>query len=296
MKKTLTVLAVVIVLFSTAVLAEDLSAGTDHQDLFRFASFSEAVKAANETAEAGDTPYGISSEGYCVALIRRDGRFFRTVTFLDEHGKELYAAYLDTRSENGEFAEEEYKTLDAYIMTLPVQYTEELTVVPLSREELDAMAGKTLWDVVLEPSGMQIQDRPDNVEAGKDIVFRASKGFCEYELVVNESAEVYQELRAADRNPNDYLNLTIRSAKYACISHNALNLHYQADGTFVPEPEPYLEGYDYDLMNQIVDRLTAAWEGREPDQEAKEAMIAELTEEHPEAADMIRQIVETLHH
>ena len=159
MKKTLTVLAVVIVLFSTAVLAEDLSAGTDHQDLFRFASFGEAVKAANKTAEAGDTPYGVSSEGYCVALIRRDGRFFRTVAFLDEHGKELYAAYLDARSENGEFAEEEYKTLDAYIMTLPVQYTEELTVVPLSREELDAMAGKTLWDVVLEPGGMQIQGR-----------------------------------------------------------------------------------------------------------------------------------------
>ena len=38
--------------------------------------------------------------------------------------------------------------------------------------------------------------------------------------------------------------------------------------------------------------LAAAWENGEPDQETKEAMIAKLTEEHPEAAEMIRQIVE----
>ena len=283
------------VLCSMLSMAGMASAMSDEKDSFHFATFGEAVEAARETSEEGDTPYGLSSEGYCVALIRRDGRFFRAVAFLDEHGKELYAAYLDAPSENGRFAEEEYNTLDAYIMTLPVQYTEELTVVPLSQEELDAMAGKKLWDVVLEPCGMQIHDRPDNAEAGNDVVFRICRGFCEYELVINESAEVYHELRAADRNPNDYLNLTIRSVKYSRVSHNALNLHYQADGTFIPEPEPYPEGYDYDLMNRIVDRLSAAWEGLEPDQEAKEAMIAELTEEYPEAADMIRQIVESFH-
>ena len=48
-------------------------------------------------------------------------------------------------------------------------------------------------------------------------------------------------------------------------------------------------------MTQIADRLAAAWEGGEPDAEAKETMIAILTEEHPEAADMIRQIVMSFH-
>jgi hypothetical protein len=232
------VLTAAIVLFFAFARAEDSPAGVDTQDPFRFAAFGEAVNAANETAEEGDTPYGVSGEGYCVALIKRDGRFFRAVAFLDAQGNELYSAYLDASSEKGQFAEEEYRTLDAYLMTLPVRYTEELTVVPLSQEELDSMAGKTLWDVVLEPCGMQIHDYPDDAEAGKDVVFRACKGFCEYRLVVNEPAEVYQELRAADRNPNDYLNLTIRSAKYSRVSHNALNLRYQADGTFIQDTEP----------------------------------------------------------
>ena len=295
MKKMMITLTVVIVLFSAIVPAKGFSAGENEPDPFRFATFGEAVKAADETAEEGDTPNGVSSEGYCVALIRRNGRYFRAVAFLDDHGKELYTAFLDASSEKGQFAEEEYKTLDAYLMTLPVQYTEELAVVPLSQEELDAMAGKTLWDVVLEPCGMQIHDHPDDAETGKDVVFPASKGFCEYKLVINESAEVYRELRASDRNPNDYLNLTVRSVQYSRVSHNALNLHYQADGTFIPEDEPYSEGYDYDLMTQIADRLAAAWEGGEPDAEAKETMIAILTEEHPEAADMIRQIVMSFH-
>ena len=41
--------------------------------------------------------------------------------------------------------------------------------------------------------------------------------------------------------------------------------------------------------------MAAVWVNGEPDPETKEAMIAELTEEHPEAADMIRQIVESFH-
>lgn len=129
-------------------------------------------------------------------------------------------------------------------MTLPVRYTEELAVVPLTREELDAMAGKTLWELVLEPCGMHIFSDPDNIEAGKDIVFRASKGFCEYELVINESAETYHELRAAGRNPNDYLNLTVRAVKYSRISYNALNLNYLTDGTEKRDAGELSEGSD----------------------------------------------------
>ena len=232
MKKMILVLAVVIVLFSAAVLAEDLS------DPFRFATFGEAVEAANETAEEGDSPYGSDSKGYCVALIERDGRFFRSVAFLDDYGKELYAAYLDASEKAGKMAMEEYRTLDAYLMTLPVQYTEELTILPLPQEELDAMAGKTLGDVMLLPRGMQLCDYPDDAEAGKDIVFRMMKGFCEYDLVIDEPAEVYQKLRAADRSDpytdmslNNYLGLTVREVKYARPSRNVLNLDYLADGT-----------------------------------------------------------------
>lgn len=76
---------------------------------------------------------------------------------------------------------------------------------------------------------------------------------------------------------------------------DALNLSYQADGTIQYEAELFTEDYDYDLMLEIADELAAVWENEEPDQEMKEAIIAKLTEEHPEAAEMIRQIVESFH-
>ena len=241
MKKMVMVLTAVIVLFAASVLAEELTAGTDGQDPFRFATFGEAVKAANETAEEGDTPYGLSSRRYCAALIRRNGRFFRAVAFLDERGKELYAAYLDAAAEQGKIAMEEYSALDAYIMTLPVQYTEELTIVPLLQEELDAMAGMTLGETILEPCGMVMHGYPEDAEDGKDVVFRMVKGLCEYELTVNEPAGVYRELRAVDHDEpfsimsmNHYLNLTVRSVKYSRPSYNALNPEWQADGTTSP--------------------------------------------------------------
>jgi hypothetical protein len=68
-------------------------------------------------------------------------------------------------------------------------------------------------------------------------------------------------------------------------------LRYQADGTRAAIADPAFENYD--LMIEITDFLATAWENGEPDQEAKEAMIAKLAKEHPEAADMIRQIVES---
>ena len=46
-------------------------------------------------------------------------------------------------------------------------------------------------------------------------------------------------------------------------------------------------------MVEVTDILAAVWGNGEPDQETKEAMITKLTEEHPEAAEMIRQIVES---
>lgn len=129
------------------------------------------------------------------------------------------------------------------------------------------------------------------------------KGFCEYELVINEPFEVYQERHNGDRydpgaimSPENYPDLTVKSVKYTGISSvNALDLRYQADGTIQRDIEPFPEGYDYDLMIEIADYLAAAWEGTEPDRETKEARIAELIALYPQAEEMIRQIVESFH-
>ena len=182
-------------------------------------------------------------------------------------------------------------------MTLPVQYTEELTVIPLTQEDLDAMAGKTIAEVMSEPWELGMMNYPEHAEENGDVVFPMVKGFCEYELVINESFEVYQERRTHDHydpvttmSLQNYGDLTVRYVRYSGLSDNMLFLSYQADGTWIGMAEPAF--VNYDLMTEITDILAAAWESGEPDQETKEAMIAKLTEEHPEAAEMIRQIVE----
>lgn len=264
-------------------------------DPFHFKTFGEVLDITNRE-------YMVCDE-YAGALVKQDGRYFRAVSFLDDHAKELYAAYTGAwETENGEGASEKGMTLETYLAGLPVQYTEELFVVPLSPEELDAMAGKTIEEVMSEPWELKMRNYPEDAGAGKDVVFQMVKDFCNYELVISEPYEVYAERRAADRydpvtimSLKNYLDLTVKSVNYTGVSNNTLDIRYQPDGTFRPDPEPFPEGYDYDLMVEIADQLTAVWENGEPDQETKEAMIAKLTEEHPEAAEMIRQIVESFH-
>ena len=276
---------------------ENISDETAEADPFHFSTFGEAVNMAS----GPEITYGITSEGYGAALIEKDGRYYRAVTFFDDRATELYAAYLNTISpDQGVFGEEEYQTLETYLMTLPVQYTEELIVAPLPQEELDAMAGKTIAEVMSPPWEMQMCSYPEDAEAGKDITFHLAKGFWNYDLVINESYEVYSERRAGDSydpvtvmSLKNYEDLTVRYVKYAGISHNVLNLHYRQDGTREDLKEPEFE--DYDLMVEIADLLAAAWENGEPGPEEKAALMAELTEEHPEAADLIRQMVESFH-
>ena len=264
-------------------------------DPFHFETFGEVL-------DATDGGYTMCNE-YADALIQQDGRYFRAVSFLDEQAKELYAAYTrawETESEKD--VSKKGMALDAYIDTLPVQYTEELTVVPFSPTELDAMTGITLEQAMAGPWNLNMINYPEDAEAGKDVVFRMVKGFCNYDLVINEPYEVYTERRDADRydpvtimSLQNYLDLTVKYVRYTGPSHNTLDLNYLADGTRTWDTEPFTEGYDYDLMVEIADQLAAVWENGEPDQETKEAMIVKLTEEHPKAADMIREIVESFH-
>lgn len=293
MKKLTAILVMITILFTASAFADDLSAATDP---FGFATFADAVKATG-----GE--YIIDSKGYAGAVIEKDGRLFRIVAFFDERAEELYAAYNDAwEQEDVSVLDAATQALSEYIMTMPVQNTEELTARPLTQEELDAMAGKTIGEVMAEPWEMQMRNYPEDAEAGKDVVFPMVKGYFNYELVISEPFEVYQERRAADRydpvtemSLQNYLDLTVQSVKYTGVSSRALDLRYQADGTFIQETETEPEGYEYDVMLEIADILAAAWENGEPDQETKEALIAELTEKYPKSADMIRQMVESFH-
>lgn len=263
------------------------------KDPSSFETFSDAMVSMDE----GDA-YTVW-DGYAVAAVQRDGRVFRVVAALDERAEELYAVSLEDEDESHSSTLALYN----YVKALPVQYTEELSVVPFTQEELDAMAGKTIEDVMSEPWELGMCYYPDDAEAGKDVVFPMVKGFCEYELVINEPFEVYQERRAADRydpvtamSLRNYLDLTVKCVRYTGYSpFNALDLRFRADGTVNRDTIPEPEGYDYDLMVKIADYLADTWANAEPDQAEKEAIITQLTEEHPESENMIRQIVESFH-
>ena len=290
MKKMMIILAAMMLLCTGAAFAGELPAAADS---FCFETFGDAVASM----EQGDV-FTVQG-GYAVAVVTRYGRCFRVVAPFDEHAEELYTASL----EDGNYAHDEFRTLSDYVSTLPVQYTEELMVIPFTQDELDAMAGKTIEEAMSEPFELRMCNYPEDAEAGKEIVFPMVKGFCKYELVINEPYEVYQERRAGDRydpvtimSLRNYSDLTVRCVRYTGISSsNALNLSYQADGTVKRDNDPFPEDYDFALMEEIADDLTEAWKGMEPDQEAKEAMITELTARHPEAAEMIRQIVGSFH-
>ena len=295
MKKLISVLVLVTVLFSAGALAEELR---DRTDPFRFSAFKEAAYAS----DGAETVFTIvSGEGYAAALIKKDGHIYRAFADFDERAEKLCDALRSAGAiDDGGFPTEEWSSLQEYIMTLPVQCTEELTIVPFSQEELDAMVGKTITEVMSEPWDMGMMHYPENPGAGKDIVFPMVKGFCEYEMVINEPFEAYQERQARDHfdpvtmlSLRNYEDLTVRSVKYTGISTNTLELRYLADGTWANADEQ--EPVDWDLMLEIADTLVAAWENAEPDEKTKEDMIAKLTEEHPEAGEMIRQIVLSYH-
>ena len=164
MKKLMTILLAVTLLCAATAFADELPAETDS---FRFETFGDAVA----TMEEGDS-FAIL-DGYTVAVIMRDGRCIRVVAPLDDHAKELYAAYL----EDGDYTIDKFTALSEYSRTLPVQYSEELAVVPYTQEELDAMAGKTIEEVMSEPWGLGMRNYPENAEAGEEIVFPMVKGF-----------------------------------------------------------------------------------------------------------------------
>ena len=154
MKKLTAILVMITILFTASAFADDLS---DRTDPFGFATFADAVMATG-----GD--YMIDSKGYAGAVIEKDGRLFRAFAFFDERAEELYAAYNDAwEQEDVSVLDAATQALSEYIMTMPVQNTEELTARPLTQEELDAMAGKTIGEVMAQPWEMQMRNYPEDV-------------------------------------------------------------------------------------------------------------------------------------
>lgn len=235
-------------------------------DMIPFATIGEAMDAEDFAGIAGSI-----GDRY-VVMVKTDGKYVRLVADLDEKANELSDAtqeYIDA-----ETLEAAFEAFNSYIRTLPFAYAETLTAAPADQAELDKLAGKTLLEV--EEAGYVFDG--SNCGENDEAIYIVSSGLYDYNLILDATYTEYME-----HNDNDHTgDLTVRSASFAGLSPNTINLSYRADGTVDPASDPWAE-YNA-LMEKITEALTS---GKDP-----EAVARELAEAMPEHAEEIEALVE----
>ena len=230
-----------------------------------FATIGEAMASEGFTGVIGG-----DDQHYVVAM-EKDGAYIRLVADLDDEARRLGEATLEYV--DADTLEAAFNAYNEYVKTLPVAYEEEITAAPLTQEELDALAGKTLQE--LEDAGYEhvSSEMGENDEA----TYIVSLGLYEYNLLLNETYTVYQQ-----HDDSGFIgDLTVKSAAFAGLSHNAAELRYHADGTYDAEKDGWAE------FNGIMDLISQAMSGENP-----EEAIQKLIEAMPEHAEEIRTFAE----
>ncbi len=162
---------------------------------------------------------------YLAAAIRRDGKYYRVITMLDDHAKDLFRAALES-----EDPDEGLKAFDAYTWALPVDLVEEITAAPKEQAELDAQTGRTVGE--LESEGYYISGSGGGV--GVPVTIDLSYGFFNYEFEADATFREYQEYKDRD----DLESLKLKNGRFSGFSYQATDLNLQADGTYIAQPEP----------------------------------------------------------
>ncbi|MBQ8305336.1 MAG: hypothetical protein IJX90_03860 [Blautia sp.] len=270
-KKCFTIAMVMLFCVSCAVLAEEPSAVngnavTEEQAVPSFATLGEAMES--------DGYEGISGGGeeHFLVVVEQEGKYFRVVAEMDEEGKKLNDAIAEADD-----IEAAFKAFDKHLKALPVSYIEEITAEPLSQDEIDALAGKSMLE--LEEAGYEISSSGSGGEED-EVIFTVSYGLYSYDLIMNESFEEY----LSHEDTGDYSDMTIRSASFAGLSSNAAEMRYHADGTADPEKDPWGE------YNELMDKITEALESGED----LTTVVEKLKEEMPEQAEDIEMFAEII--
>ena len=221
--------------FSTyAAYPEYLADGTKKPFDDEFPSGLKTVRDVEEAVGSRGTNSYYGEDWILVASSH--GRYFRFAAAMDEKARKLYSDYAAAAQEDEiEPVREARNAFDQYFRTLPLSVAEELTVLPLTQEELDALTGKTLAEVqsnVLVPNGMPTGYSYCTPGEGRSLNFRLEYGFYEYEVEFNEpDEEVYQVCETHE----GYDTLTVKSARWSGFSYSITDLDYLPDGTQRPD-------------------------------------------------------------
>lgn len=207
MKKLVAILSIVIILLTSAALAQDYATPTDigatptnlrpsARDTVQkpsFNNFGEALKAN----PADVCTYTDKS---CITMVESNGIYYRFVAKYDNKAKKLWKEGQEELTPDQVWPDQEF--ID-YASTLPVKYDGEFTDQPFDQAVLDQLVGKTVADA--KKSGYQfVATRYD--EAPAEINCTLTNGYYEYQVIINESWDEYQE----HKEKNNYDDLTIK--------------------------------------------------------------------------------------
>ncbi|SNT94224.1 hypothetical protein SAMN06297421_104196 [Aristaeella hokkaidonensis] len=177
--------------------------------------------------EVSDENRAIFGEDFCIAIVKKEGQYYRVVTKVDEKAKALLTNALAL--ENEEECQKAINTYIEYCKALPIYYDEVITAVPLRDEELKTLEGKSLEDMLNE--GYDLYVNEDDENAGDDVITFV-KDFYEYMITIIESQE-------ESHNHDDGIcldELIVEHAEFLDFSDNAFDICYRPDGTWI-QPE-----------------------------------------------------------
>ena len=252
--------------------------------------------------KAGDDCSRIVTEEYLSIAFTLDGTPVRVVAELDDTAKEKNAAAEAEEDFDRRMAlHEEFWE---YLNTLPVTYTEVITAQPLSREELDALTGKTVKDLEgssfdlyrgelrdewLEEEEAEQTDDPEAVLNARTAVLLITDGMFQYEVTLDITRGEYWEIMDGEKPFDD---VTVKSVTAAGLSSNAADLEYLADGTFTGTVDLFGSGsIDFGEASGIMDILTAAMNGEEGLSMDPDVLYDALIKIMPDQEEEIRMLV-----
>ena len=223
---------------------------------------------------------------YYAVVTQKDGKYYRSVAYLDERAKELDEATNNLDFEAEDFFDQLEAAMNAaeeYRKTLPIAYSEVFTAEPLTNEEMKDRMGKTLAQLTEE--GFEIGSNGTEAGEGEDemiIVYLLRYGVFDYYCVVDADFDQYI---AAQENGEEG-GLVIKDMTLAGITEWGFEKRFHTDGT-VDEPEdPFAEFGE--ILSQVAELIEKAQAGEEID---LESFAETLKEKYPDYADMIDMYV-----
>ena len=252
--------------------------------------------------KAGDDCSRMVTEDRASMAFTLDGIPVRVVAELDDTAKAKDAeAEAEEDFERRIALHEEYWE---YLNTLPVTSAEVITAEPLSREELDALTGKTVKDLEgssfdlysgelrdewLEEEEAAQTDDPDAVLNARPAVLMITDGMFRYEVTLDITRGEYWEIMNGEKPFDD---TAVTGVTAAGLSKDAADLEYLADGTYTGSKDLLgAGGLDFGEASGIMEILTAAMNGEEGLSMDPDVLFDALIKIMPDREEEIRTLI-----